>query len=98
MDWRKKCAIPASSPNCASLAPILLSQLVVAAAALSSTSEIGQGQPFPEGVVIVTGRSLADSSDPFPEELRAIASATTARQQDFALGWSRANGVLAVLR
>ena len=60
--------------------------------------EGNQEQLFPEGVVLVTSRDLADATDLFPGELQAIARATPARRHEFALGRCCAREALAILR
>lgn len=59
--------------------------------------EGNQEQLFPEGVVLVTHRDLAEGSDLFPEELQAISRAAPARRYEFALGRRCAREALALL-
>jgi 4'-phosphopantetheinyl transferase EntD len=59
--------------------------------------EGNQEQLFPEGVVLVTRRDLAEGPDLFPEELHAMARATPARRYEFALGRRCAREALALL-
>jgi 4'-phosphopantetheinyl transferase EntD len=59
--------------------------------------ERSQEQLFPAGVALVTRSGPADVSDLFPEELQAIARATPARRQEFALGRLCAREALALL-
>jgi 4'-phosphopantetheinyl transferase EntD len=56
-----------------------------------------QEQLFPEGVILVTQRDLAEGSDLFPEELQAISRAAPARRHEFALGRRCAREALARL-
>ncbi len=92
-----KRAILAFSSSRAILAPILLGQRVVVAAALIPVVERSQERLFPEGVSLVTRSDRSDDSELFPEELRAIARATPARQREFALGRCCAREALALL-
>jgi Phosphopantetheinyl transferase component of siderophore synthetase len=92
-----KRAIFAFSSSRAILAPILLGQRVVVAAAVIPVVERSQERLFPEGVSLVTRSDRSDDSELFPEELRAIARATPARQREFALGRRCAREALALL-
>ena len=79
------------------LAPILLALMIVVAAALIPVGERSEEQLFPEGVALVTRSEGADAWELFPEELRAMARATLARQREFALGRRCAREALALL-
>ena len=59
--------------------------------------EGSQDQLFPDGVVLVTSRDAEDGLDLFPEELQAMARATSARRWEFALGRRCAREALAIL-
>jgi 4'-phosphopantetheinyl transferase EntD len=59
--------------------------------------ETSQEQLFPEGVVLIAHRDLADDPDLFPEETQAMARATSARRHEFALGRRCAREALALL-
>ena len=52
---------------------------------------------FPQGVILVTARDLAEDPELFPEEIQAIARATSARRREFALGRHCAREALALL-
>jgi 4'-phosphopantetheinyl transferase EntD len=79
------------------LAPIVLSCILVVAASPNPIVEGNQEHLFPEGVVLVTRRDLADGPDLFPEELQAMARAVPARRYEFALGRRCARDALALL-
>jgi len=89
--------VPASEAAHASLAPILLVRSPVVAASRNSPAEENQDQLFPKGVVLVIRRDLADGMDLFPDELRAMARATSARRYEFALGRRCAREALGIL-
>jgi 4'-phosphopantetheinyl transferase EntD len=56
-----------------------------------------QEKLFPQGVVLVTRRTLAGATDLFPEEMMAMGRATPARLNEFALGRQCARDALAQL-
>jgi 4'-phosphopantetheinyl transferase EntD len=93
----RKCAAPASDAPRASLAPILLGTRAVVVALPTPIVEGSQEQLFPDGVVVVTSRDTANALDLFPEELQAMARATSARRCEFALGRRCAREALAIL-
>jgi len=85
---------PAAS---AGLAPILLPSPSVVVALPTPIFEGSQERLFPDGVVLVTSRDIEDGLDLFPEELQAMARATSARRFEFALGRRCAREALAIL-
>jgi 4'-phosphopantetheinyl transferase EntD len=70
---------------------------VVIAALPTTIGENGFDRLLPHGGVLVTRRALNGDSDPFPEEMAAIARAAPARRREFFLGRRCAREALALL-